>query len=632
MKYANQFQLLREKRFGPYFLTQFLGAFNDNVYKIAVMSLIAFTLANQDPAQADLLVNLCSTLFILPFFLFSATAGELADYYEKAKLVRYIKLSELIIMSLVGLAFYFESLYFLIAILFLTGTQSAFFGPIKYSILPQYLKENELVGGNGLVEMGTFIAILLGSIAGGILINLDNHPYIAVSSLTFIIALIGYATSRMIPTKKKVSLPKNQPNFNAITQTLLAFKIVRKKKSLYYAILGISWFWFYGTAFLTQLPNFNYRYLGGEEHGMTLCLTAFSLGIAIGSLLCERLSSRKIEIGLVPLGALGLTLFAIDLSFISGPIQLHYPNFQGFILLFPWRLTIDLFLMGTFGGFYIVPLYVLLQAESKPQQRSRVIAANNILNALFMAIAAGSAILLFQLGMTIAQYFLVVALINMAVTLYIFKLAPEFMMRFLVWLLIRCCYRLKTKSLKNIPTQGAAVITCNHLSYVDPLVIMAAVKRPVRFVMDYNIYHTPILHFIFKTSKCIPIAGGNESPQIKEQAFREIAKALKKGELIGIFPEGGLTRTGQLQPFQRGISRIIQRTPVTVVPLALSGLWGTYFSHRHGKALKHLPRLLPWRKIRLKAGAPIQPEAFNRKDLAQMTQDILDNIVEQEKT
>jgi 1-acyl-sn-glycerol-3-phosphate acyltransferase len=280
-----------------------------------------------------------------------------------------------------------------------------------------------------------------------------------------------------------------------------------------------------------------------------------------------------------------------------------------------WRILADLVLIGMFGGFYIVPLYALIQTRSEPSHRSRVIAGNNILNALFMVAAALLAIGLFQAGLTIPQLFLATALLNAVVAIYIYTLVPEFLMRFLVWLLIHSVYRLEKSGLEHIPEEGPAVLVCNHVSFVDALIIAAACRRPIRFVMDHHIFRIPVLNFVFRTGRAIPIASARENPELLERAYDEIARGLEQGDLIAIFPEGRITDTGELYPFRSGIRRIIDRTPVPVVPMALRGLWGNFFSRKYGAAMSKPSRLRPFSRIGLALGAPLEPRAVTPEGL-----------------
>jgi 1-acyl-sn-glycerol-3-phosphate acyltransferase len=602
-----QFSLLRERRFGPFFIVQFLGAFNDNVFKNALVVMLAFQAPAFSTLSADVLVNLCAGLFILPFFLFSATAGQLADKYEKSAMTRRIKLLEVVIMVLGAAGFYLQSLALLLTALFLMGAQSTLFGPVKYAYLPQHLRKEELVGGNGLIDAGTFLAILLGTILGGVLVSLGSDGVFRASLAVIVIAVAGYVVSRGVPHSPAPS-PHLDINWNAVTETWRNLRFLCQNRTVFLSILGISWFWFYGALFLSQFPGYTKAVLGGAETTVTLLLAVFSVGIGLGSLLCERLSGRNIEIGLMPFGSIGMTVFAMDLWAASPGVAATAPEVMT-VLRQPgmWRVLADLLLIGVFGGFFIVPMYALIQSRSDPSHLARVIAGNNIMNALFMVFAAGAAVLLLQAGLTIPQLFLLAGLLNAAVALYIYTLVPEFLMRFLVWLLIHSVYRLDKRGLDAVPESGPAVIVCNHVSFVDALIIAAACRRPIRFVMDHRVFGMPVLNFIFRTGRCIPIAPAKEDPLMLENAYDEIARGLAAGDLIGLFPEGRITDTGDMYPFRPGIKHILDRTPVPVIPMALQGLWGSFFSRKDGAAMSHPGRLRPFRRIALIAGDSVVP-------------------------
>ena len=616
---SNQFGLLKEKRFAPFFGVQFLGALNDNVFKQALVILLTYSTARYTTMSTDILQNLAQALFVLPFFLFSATAGQLADKYEKSRLISITVAIELCCMALGAAGFFLHSLPLLFAALFLGGIQSALFGPVKYAILPQHLKETELVGGNGMVEMGTSVAILVGMMLGGWLVAQEGWGVTAAAVVTMGISATGFLLSRLIPLAPAAD-PQLKINWNPLTETWRNFQFMRGNRTVFLSVLGISWFWFYGSIFLTQFPNLSKDILSGQESVVTLLLIVFSIGIGVGSLLCERLSGHKVEIGLVPFGSIGMTLFGIDLYFALAAHLQHAP-----MALMPflqdaghWRILGDLFLIGLFGGFYIVPLYALIQIRSEPSHRSRIIAGNNILNALFMVAAAGIAIGLFAAGVTIPQLLLATALMNAVVALYIYRLVPEFLMRFIVWLLIHSVYRLKKEGIDHIPEEGAAVIVCNHVSFVDALVIAAACPRPIRFVMDHQIFKLPIINFVFREGRAIPIASAKEDPALLEKAYEEVAKALEAGDLVGIFPEGRITDTGELYPFRKGITRIVERTPVPVVPMALRGLWGSFFSRKDGPAMTRPLRRGLFSKVSLAVAAPVAPAAATPEALQEI--------------
>ena len=584
----NQFDLLRQRRFAPFFWTQFLAAANDNVFKNAFVVFVAFAAVSLVSVDAGMIVNLIGAIFIVPFMLFSATAGQLADKYEKSALIRFIKLFEIAIMVIALVGFWRQSIFLLFIALALLGVHSTLFGPVKYAILPQTLETTELVGGNGMVEMGTFVAILLGTIAGGIVVAIPSHGPLWAGLLCIAIAVSGWLISRAIPLTPAPA-PDLRINWNPITETWKNLRFAQTEIVVWRSMLGISWFWFYGAIYLAQLPVFTRDILGGDEHAFTFLLATFSIGIGAGSLLCERMSGRKVELGLVPFGSIGLTLFALDLWLATRHRSAVGEAGLGAFLMVPqhWRVIADILLLGMFGGFYIVPLYALIQQRSAPTHRSRIIAANNILNALFIVASAMVAIGLLTAGLSIPQLFLVVGVMNAAVALYIYTLVPEFLMRFLAWLLVHTFYRVRAEGLENIPEEGACILVCNHVSYVDPVVISACVRRPIRFVMDHRIFRIPVLSFIFRTMRTIPIAPAKEDAALKERAFAEAAKALEAGEIVGIFPEGKLTETGELNPFRPGVQQMVAATPVPVIPMALRGLWGSFFSRStQGRAMR----------------------------------------------
>lgn len=586
---SGQFKLLRERRFLPFFGTQFLGAFNDNLFKNALVVLLTFQAASWTSLDPGILANLAAGIFILPFFIFSATAGQLADKYDKALLSRLVKLLEVVIMLLAGLGFAMHSLPVLLGALFLLGCHSTLFGPVKYAILPQHLHEDELVGGNALVEAGTFVAILMGTLAGGLLAGAGHPLWVALAGL--LVAVAGYLASRGIPTAPAPE-PGLRINPNPLTETWRNVGFARENRTVFLSILGISWFWLYGALFLAQFPAFAKNVLGGGESAVTLLLATFTVGIGLGSLLCERLSAKQVEIGLVPFGSIGLTVFGLDLALAApGGLPAGAPLAFLDLLAAPGmvRVLLALFMLGVFGGFFIVPLYALVQLRSAPGHRARIIAANNILNALFMVAGALGAAALLGAGLSIPHLFLVAALLNALVAVYIYTLVPEFLQRFLVWLLVHTVYRLQKEGLEHIPDDGPAVLVCNHVSFVDALVVMAACHRPVRFVMDHRIFAIPVLNFIFRETRAIPIASSKENETMKEAAFAEVAKALAAGEVVAIFPEGAISGDGELGPFRPGIARILAETPVPVVPLALRGLWGSFFSRQGGRAMAGWP-------------------------------------------
>jgi len=605
----NQFELLKQRRFLPFFLTAALGAFNDNVFRNAMLGLIiAIGLSNE---QVALYANLAPALFILPYFLFSATAGQIAEKYEKSALIRITTAMEIAIMSIAAFGFVLHQPAVLLVVLFLTGLQSALFGPVKYSILPQVLRPEELTGGNGLIEMITSISILLGMISGIVLLmNAESGPtYAAIAVVA--LAITGHLVSRAIP-RAEAAAPTLKVSWIPVAESLAVLRLARKQPAVRNAILGISWFWFFGTVLTAQLANYAEVQLGAAEGNLTiylLCLALFSIGTGIGSLLCEKLSARTVEIGLVPLGALGMTAFCIDLYFArSGIAPVTGLKLSGFLSQ-PGSLRImaDLTAIGLFSGFYVVPLFALVQSRTPRGELSRVIAALNIQNALFIVVAAVSCLVALRVGgWSVPQIYLATGVLTAIVTGVIFSLVPEFFMRFLAWIYVRLMYRVRVVGVEdNVPDEGPALLVCNHVSYMDALILSGAIPRPIRFVMYYKIFRTPGAGWIFKAARAIPIAGAKEDPALMEKAFADVDAALAAGELVCIFPEGTLTRDGQIAPFKTGLERILAKRSVPVVPLALKGMWLSMWSRRDTRLGRlRLPRRL-FASVEVEAGVPI---------------------------
>jgi 1-acyl-sn-glycerol-3-phosphate acyltransferase len=603
----SQSRLLRERRFAPFFLAQFTGAFNDNALKQAIIILFTLTMAHEEAEQVS---QLATALFIAPYFFFSATAGQLAEKMEKGRLIQLTKLFELAIIAVATVGFYLHSLPFLLTALTMLGLQATLFGPVKYAILPQILRREELVGGNGLVEMGTYVAILVGEIAGAQLVSIEDRGPFLVSALMLTMAVLGYFAARAIPPVPS-RVPDLRVGWNVFAETWRVMRFAGEVRAVWLSILGISWFWLFGALLMIQLPVFVSSVIGGATSVFTLCLVIFSLGVGMGSLLCERLSRGQIELGLVPFGAIGLTVFGLDL-YLATHGHVARGTELGWLEVVAdsahWRMLADFGLVGVFGGFYSVPLFAIMQSRSDPQKRSRIISANNVLNSLFIVGAAGLSFLgRSVLGLSIPEVFLAAAVLNALVAVYIFTLLPEFLLRFLTWLAMSTMYRLRIDGLERVPEDGPGLVVCNHVSFVDGFLVGAAVRRPIRFVMYYKIYRLPFLHWLFRWGRAIPIAGRKEDEALMERAFAEVKQALAEGELVGIFPEGMITYSGEMNPFKPGVERILEETPVKVIPMALRGLWGSWFSRSDGAAMAKVPKRF-WSKVTLAVGEPVPPE------------------------
>lgn len=605
MPQQSQTSLLTQRRFLPYFITQFFGAFNDNIFKNVLLLFVAFAGAGVLPVSSHLFINLAAGLFILPFFLFSASAGVLADKYEKSAFIRKVKLAEIGIMLLAAIGFITESYLILLVLLFLMGTQSAFFGPVKYALLPQQLKAKELVPGNALVETGTFLAILLGTLGAGVIASSANANYIAAGCVV-LFALLGYLASRSIP-EAAASAPSIKFRWQPIKHTKQTISIAKSDRVIFQSIMAISWFWFLGAAYLTQFPNFTKIYLNGSESAVAFLLGLFSVGIALGSLACDKLSNHRIEIGIVPLGSLGITVFGWLMASSVPEALPQFTSFGQFIAYQPlWSVFVYLLLLGASGGIFIVPLYAMMQQRAKVTERAQVIAALNIYNSMFMVCSAILGIIcLTVLELSIPQFFMLLAALNLMVTCYLFYQVPVFVVRFLMWIVTHTMYRVKHKNLHHLPEQGGALIVCNHVSYMDALLLSGAYPRLIRFVMQEEYANLPPIRRFLKRAGVIPISATNRGSI--RRAFSQVEQDLSDGHIVCIFPEGHLSDDGEIKEFMRGMDIILRRSPVPVIPMALKGLWGSYFSRYNGHACKGRPTRF-WSKIEIEAGEPVMPE------------------------
>jgi len=579
--HPSQWKLLSSRRFLPFFVTQFLGAFNDNVYKNALVILITYTAMDNAGLSPQIMVTLAAGIFILPFFIFSAVAGQLADKWDKALLIRYIKFAEIILMGGAAAGFYLHSVTLLMVILFLMGAQSAFFGPLKYSILPDQLQEDELIGGNALVSAGTFIAILLGTIIGGLLI-LAEQGGVIVSGIVIGIALAGWLFSLFIPPVRPAAAD-SPVSWHLLRETHAIIQQARQNGTVFHAILGISWFWLFGATFLSQFPTFAKDVIGGNEQIVTLFLTLFSIGIGIGALLCDKLLKGRVAATYVPLGVLGMTFFTIDLYFAS--IAVMSVSRQEFIGVLPflesfahWRLVLDLLAISISGGLYIVPLYAIVQNYAEPSYRSRAIAANNIMNALFMVISALGISVMLALDFTIPEVFLTIALLNGLVAIYIAKLLPYELARSILQWIFHTCYHLKIKGLEHYQQAGERVlIVANHLSFLDAALLSICFPERLCFAINANIarkwWVRPFL-FLADTVAVDPV---------NPLSTRQLIERVRNGDRVVIFPEGRLTVTGALMKIYEGPAMIADKAGAKLLPVSLSGPQYTPFSRLKGK-------------------------------------------------
>lgn len=608
--------ILKNRSFWPLFLTQFLGAFNDNFFRIVLVTLITFRATSILGLSPEQLVAACAAIFIFPFFPLSATAGQISDKFERSKIIRFTKIWEIIVMSLGAYGFISGNIAFLLLVLFFMGLQSTFFGPPKYSYLPQVFKEGDLVAANSFFQTGTFLAIFLGAILGGIVIALESNAAYWASVSVISIAILGYIFSRFV-LPVRIGDPKLSINKEPIKPTIAVIKRAYKNKVAFLSILGISWFWFFGSSMLSLLPPMVKNILGGNEHVLNFFLALFFIGIGVGSMLCKLFSGKILELGLTPFGSIGLSLFSFSLFYVADPIA---PATTAISLgeflqsSHGWKISLNLLLLSVFAGFYIIPLNTLLQSSCKKEEVSRFISCNNILNAIAMVIGSIFLSLLYSLDFSIPEIFLVLSILNLAVATYIYTVIPEFFLRFLAWILSKLMYKFQVKNAHNFPLQGPALLVCNHVTYVDWLFIASACRRPVRFVMDYKYFKLPLVAFVFRGGKVIPIAKAKENKEIMDRAFEKVKEELRAGNIVCIFPEGRLTKDGEMDIFRPGIERLVEETPVKVIPMALSGLWKSLFSLNPESILKRFPGKL-FRKVTLTVGIPIAPEKVKAEKL-----------------
>lgn len=570
------------KRFRGLFITQLLGAFNDNFFKYALITLLVFRGFGSLGMTEGKLSELASAIFIIPFFLFSATAGQLADKYDKAVVIQRLKIVEIVIGLMATAGFLLESVPLLFVGLALLGVQSAFFGPLKYGIIPQLIPEECLVEGNAAVETGTKLAILAGTLSGGLLANHRLGPVIC-SAGVLLVAILGFIAAKAIPNVK-ASAPDISIDKNPFTPVIEVIGLARKSRPVFLSILGISWFWALGGALLTLLPVYGKNVLLVESQVVTVMLGMFSVGVAIGAILCGKFSHHRLELGLVPFGSIGISVFLFDLALAGSPFtpaagtlvplshMLHDP--QG------WRILVDLTGISICSGLYIVPLNTMIQQRTEESIRSRVVSANNVINA---GIMASSLIILAELGsfgLSILGKFALLAGLNVLVGIYIYTLIPEFTLRFLAYILNHILYRLKIVGTDSIPKEGPALLVGNHISFIDWLVVLGGIYRPVRFVMWHSYYELPLVRYLFRDAGAIPIASGKNHPEILAAAYDEINRSLEEGCLVCIFPEGQLTQDGEIGEFRKGVESILERRTVQVIPFALQGLWDSLFSRQ----------------------------------------------------
>jgi MFS family permease len=560
--------ITHHKKFAPFFWTQFLGAFNDNFLKNALVVLVAFRGVQLLGLDSGALVAIAGGLFILPFFLFSPIAGQISDKYERSRVVRATKVLEIVIMILAAVAFLIQSYLSLLFLLFLMGTQSTFFGPAKYSLIPELVSNEDLTEGNALIELGTFLAILLGTIGGGMSAGLPGADWVIAITLV-LISLVGYWTSRGVP-QVPVGESDLKIRWNPFPVYIHLWQLIRVDRSVFYAVLAISWFWFFGAGVLSVLPIYVKDYLMGTEAVVTLFLAMFTLGVGVGSMLCERLSFKRVELGLVPIGSLGLTLFLFDIYWVGLPwgqaqavsVPVLLSSVGG------WRLVIDFFMMSISGGLFIVPLYTLVQERSESRILSRIISANNILNSLLMVVSSGLVIGLYSLGLNTAQVFGALSILNVIVALLIYASVPEFTLRFYSWVVSRILYGVQIEGERSVSKRGASIVLASTQGRLDWLVLWGAFKQPLRFVVSARLTKKISLGWLLNQAKVISVSD-SDLPQARSQLLAEMKQALSIGQPVCIFMrEGGHFLDQDYDQWQVHLQELASEVSVPFIPVS----------------------------------------------------------------
>lgn len=597
--------LLGSRRFLPLFIVQFLGAFNDNVFRFALLTLISYKLASELDTQASVLNIIAAGIFILPFFLFSGTGGLLADKYQKHRLIRYIKLFEIMIMLLAAVAFINSELWLLLLCLGLTGLQSALFGPVKYGVLPSLLKDEELLAGNALFEAGTFLSILLGTIVGGLLI-LGEFGQWQISLVLIMCALIGWLASLLVPHVESYA-PDISPGFNIFKDSLKVFRIGTKNPDIKRIILGISWFWFLGYVIHSQLPPLTAEILRANEKVSVLLLVMFTMGIGTGSLLCSRIMHDEVNARYVPFAALLMSLFTLDLFYATNMMLSQHSahalyDVKSFLQIgLSWRILADMFLLSASAGFYIVPLYTLLQKRAEDATRSRTIAANNIINAMFMVLASVLVLCVLKLGYQIPDLFWMLAILNIMVAFYIMKIIPRKSLRTIGRILLKILYRVEVKGLENFPKDKTPyVIVSNHVSFLDGPLLMCFLPTSPVFAINTVVNEKWWAKIFTRFFEMFPI-----DPS-QPMAIKGLIKMLRVGRRVVIFPEGRISLTGRLMKMYEGAGKIADMGNAGIIPVRIEGAEYTPFS-RMDKAIRH--RLFPRITITI-----CRPEKINIDD------------------
>jgi acyl-[acyl-carrier-protein]-phospholipid O-acyltransferase/long-chain-fatty-acid--[acyl-carrier-protein] ligase len=568
-------------RFLAFLVAQFLGAVNDNAFKITLILYVLSVVSGE--ARQIRYSSFATAIFPIPYLLFSPLAGYFADRFRKHRVLLLTKMPEIVAMTLATIGFHLHSIPFLFFVLFFAATQAAFFSPAKYGILPEVFADVDISAANGILELTTDLAILSGSIIGVYVYILFASNLTAAGLVFVAIAILGTTAILFAP---RAPAGNRDANFvwNVLSSFRSDFAEVRRNSTLFYSLIGITWFGFLGSFFLTVIPVFGKSELHLSEERVGLLLALLSIGIGMGAVVAGRLSRKHVEIGLVPLGSVGITIFSLLLA-RSGAGRIAP------IVSLPLNTAIELMLLGFSAGFFIIPLNAMLQQRAPAGMKGRIIAFSNVLSFGAVLIAAGVPWLLTSvLGISIRHVILFVAILTLAGTIYVVRMLPDFMVRLLIWIFTNTIYRIHTIGDENLPKEGALLVA-NHVSWVDAIIVAASTGRMVRFLMFRPYYEWKVLHWFFRMMHVIPVAANDSREKITQSL--ELARAeIQRGHAVCIFAEGSITRTGNLLKFRRGLERIASGVNCPIVPIYLDGVWGSIFSYDRGRFLFKTPKRL----------------------------------------
>lgn len=580
------------KRFWAYIATQGLGAFNDNFFKMLIQLYILNILVLANGKQ---LISWATYLFTIPFVLFGPISGYLADRYSKAKVMKVVKFAEIGVMLLGGAAFLSGNVYFLVALIFLMATQSTFFGPSKYGYIPEISSPQAVTAANGWLEMSTFLAIILGTALVGLFLDIHNQQVVIVAGYCLVVAVVGSITALAIPDSG-VAGRKGKIPWNPFTSIVAEVRFLKHQKPLFLAALANSYFWLLGLIFQTNILIYAGEMSGIESMDnvwISLLAAFMGIGIAAGSLIASRWSGQKVELGLVPLGGLGMAFSGILLFFTSSSY---------------WWTAGALLIGGACGGLYIVPLYAYLQFYANENEKGRVMAAAGIMSGIFLV---GGALIfdfvIVHLSIAAATLYLWMGILTIGAVVYICTVIPEYFIRFSAWLLTHTLYRIKIVGEEHIPFRGAALLAPNHVTYVDAFLIGSTVQRFIRFIMLKAFYDVPLLRNLLQIMQAIPIdpAAGRESVA---RTLAHARQELLDGHVVCIFPEGKLTRDGNINEFRPGFETVMEGVDCPIIPVYLENAWGSIFSYEGGKVITKMPTT-PWRRMTIIYGEPLPATA-----------------------